>query len=126
MSTQTATLKLQAEIPLDKQVEQIIKSNRGIASNKNENVVYGPDPEGLKILPPNAKKRLEEGGVDLSKGYPERPSKDVPIFLDEGLAIRDDDYPYIERGKNADPEKKALFGAAKEVIHLTKHIEVVT
>lgn len=29
---------------------------------------------------------------------------------------------HIDPGTRADPEKKALFGAAKEVIHLTKHI----
>jgi alpha-ketoglutarate-dependent taurine dioxygenase len=29
---------------------------------------------------------------------------------------------YIERGAQADKEKKALFGAATKVIHLTKHI----
>jgi hypothetical protein len=29
---------------------------------------------------------------------------------------------YVERGANADKEKKALLGAATKVIHLTKHI----
>lgn len=37
-------------------------------------------------------------------------------------AIRNEVYPYVERGAKADPEKKALFGAAKEVINLTKHL----
>ncbi|GME91661.1 unnamed protein product [Ambrosiozyma monospora] len=62
-------------------------------------------------------------GVDISKGYPERPDiNKVPIFLDEAFAIRNEEYPYVERGKNADPEKKALFSACKDVIHLTKHV----
>jgi hypothetical protein len=29
---------------------------------------------------------------------------------------------YVDPGTRADPEKKALFGAATKVIHLTKHI----
>jgi len=37
-------------------------------------------------------------------------------------AIRDYDREYTDAGTRADPEKKALFGAAKEVKHLTSHI----
>ncbi|ODV94166.1 hypothetical protein PACTADRAFT_86385 [Pachysolen tannophilus NRRL Y-2460] len=81
------------------------------------------DPAGLKILPEAARKRFEESGVDVSKGYPERPDKSkVPVYVDEAFAVRNEDFPYIERGKYADPEKKALFAAAKEVKDLTKHI----
>lgn len=88
-----------------------------------EPLTTGPDPVGLEILPETARKRLEESGVDISQGYPARPSLDkIPLFLDEAYAVRAEDYPYIERGKNADPEKKALLSAAKDVIHLTKHI----
>jgi hypothetical protein len=35
---------------------------------------------------------------------------------------RDYDREHIDPGSRADPEKKALFGAAKEIIHLTAHI----
>ncbi|KAH3667527.1 hypothetical protein OGAPHI_003176 [Ogataea philodendri] len=122
--TSTSTLKLQA-IPIDKEIENIIRSSKDIAVGvgANDKIQFGPDPEGLKILPESSKKRLLDAGVDISEGYPWRPNKsDVPVFVDEAAAIRDDDYEYIERAKNADPEKKALLGAAKEVIHLTKHI----
>lgn len=74
-------------------------------------------------LPSTTRARLEKAGIDLSSGYPERPpTEDIRIFLDQAEAIRSTETPYIERGKNADPEKKALFGAAKEVRDLTKHI----
>ncbi|KAK6459594.1 uncharacterized protein RJT20DRAFT_149008 [Scheffersomyces xylosifermentans] len=81
------------------------------------------DTSALESLPEAARNRFERHNVDLSNGYPVKPPLDkIPKFVDEAYAIRDDIYPYIERGKNADPEKKALLGAAKEVIHLTKHI----
>lgn len=83
----------------------------------------GPQIEWLEKVPEPTRKRFEKYGIDLSKGYPIIPeNKDIPKFVDEAFEIRNSEYPYIERGKNADPEKKALFGAAKEVIDLTKHI----
>jgi len=36
--------------------------------------------------------------------------------------IRDYDGEHVDPGSRADPEKKALLSAAKEVIHLTSHI----
>ncbi|GMG21822.1 unnamed protein product [Ambrosiozyma monospora] len=125
MTTSTATLKLQSEIPLDQEIENIIRSSDKltIGTRKGTEILYGPDPRGLKILPQPTRERLEAAGIDISKGYPSVPDKsEVPIYLDEAFAIRNDDYPYVDRGKNADPEKKALLGAAKEVIHYTKHI----
>lgn len=71
-------------------------------------------------LPEPARKRLEKAGIDLSKGYPYRPAK--PVYLDDVYKIRDYDREHIDPGSRADPEKKALLGAAKEVIHLTSHI----
>ncbi|CUM67333.1 uncharacterized protein PRCAT00005026001 [Priceomyces carsonii] len=77
----------------------------------------------LEKLPEPARRRFDKYGIDLTKGYPIVPKyEDIPKFVDEAHAIRNQEYPYIERGKNADPEKKALFGAAKEVINLTKHV----
>lgn len=77
----------------------------------------------LDRLPEPARKRFEKYGIDLSNGYPIAPKfEDIPKFVDEAFEIRNKEFPYIERAKNADPEKKALFGAAKEVINLTKHI----
>ena len=71
-------------------------------------------------LPEPARERLEKAGIDLSAGYPYRPAK--PLYLDDVYKIRDYDREHIDPGSRADPEKKALFGAAKEVIHLTSHI----
>jgi len=71
-------------------------------------------------LPEPARKRLEKAGIDLSAGYPYRPAK--PLYLDDVYKIRDYDREHIDPGTRADPEKQALFSAAKEVIHLTSHI----
>lgn len=84
---------------------------------------FGTQASWIERLPEPARKRFERHGIDLSKGYPKVPEKkDIPTFVDQAFEIRNKEYPYIERGKNADPEKKALFGAAKEVRNLTKHI----
>jgi hypothetical protein len=45
-----------------------------------------------------------------------------PLYLDDVLKIRDYDREHVDAGSRADPEKKALLSAAKEVIHLTAHI----
>ena len=71
-------------------------------------------------LPQPARNRLEKAGIDLSNGYPYRPGK--PIYLDDVFDIRNVEREYIDAGSRADPKKKALLGAAKEVIHLTQHI----
>lgn len=71
-------------------------------------------------LPPASRKRLEKAGIDLSEGYPYRPSR--PLYLDDVYKIRDHDRAHVDPGTRADPEKKALLSAAKEVIHLTRHI----
>jgi Taurine catabolism dioxygenase TauD, TfdA family len=71
-------------------------------------------------LPPATRARLEKAGVDLSAGYPYRPAK--PLYLDDVYKIRNQDRGFTDAGTRADPDKKALLGAAKEVIHLTRHI----
>ncbi|KAJ4373704.1 hypothetical protein N0V86_007847 [Didymella sp. IMI 355093] len=71
-------------------------------------------------LPEPARRRLEKAGIDLSNGYPYRPAR--PLYLDDVYKIRDSDREYVDPGSRADPEKNALLGAAKEVIHLTAHI----
>jgi hypothetical protein len=71
-------------------------------------------------LPAPTRARLEKAGIDLSNGYPYRPAK--PLFLDDIYKIRNEDREYVDAGSRADPEKKALLSAAKEVIHLTSHI----
>lgn len=71
-------------------------------------------------LPASARARLEKAGIDLSGGYPYRPAR--PLYLDDAYNIRSADRPFVDPGSRADKEKKALLGAAKEVIHLTRHI----
>lgn len=115
------------EIPIDVQIEELIRNHKelNITRTRDSSLKFqgGGDKLGLELLPPSSRKRLEDGGIDLSLGYPEVPDRsEIPIFVDQAHAIRDTDVPYIERGANADPEKKALFGAAKEVINLTKNV----
>lgn len=71
-------------------------------------------------LPKTTLERLQKAEIDLSNGYPYRPSR--PLYLDDVYRIRDYDRKHVDPGSRADPEKKALLSAAKEVIHLTKHI----
>lgn len=71
-------------------------------------------------LPATARARLEKAGVDLSGGYPYRPAR--PLYLDDAYNIRSEDRLFVDAGSRADKEKKSLLGAAKEVIHLTRHI----
>lgn len=71
-------------------------------------------------LPSAARERLEKDGIDLSAGYPYRPSR--PLFIDDVYNVRNYDRPHIDPATRADPEKKALLSAAKQVIHLTRHI----
>ena len=71
-------------------------------------------------LPDSARERLERAEIDLSEGYPYRPSR--PLYLDDVYSVRDYDRPHIDPGSRADPEKKALLSAATEVIPLTRHI----
>ncbi|PLN86493.1 TauD-domain-containing protein [Aspergillus taichungensis] len=71
-------------------------------------------------LPAPTRKRLEKAGIDLSEGYPYRPSR--PLYLDDVYSIRDYDRPHIDPATRADPQKKALISAAEKVVDLTKHI----
>lgn len=71
-------------------------------------------------LPKVTRARLEASKIDLSKGYPYRPLR--PLYLQDVYNIRNTPREHTEAGARADPEKKALFSAAKEVIHLTSHI----
>ncbi|ODV93746.1 hypothetical protein PACTADRAFT_61193 [Pachysolen tannophilus NRRL Y-2460] len=97
------------------------------ASSSSSAHTTPPKPSGksggwAEALPEATRKRFAKYNIDLSRGYPERPAH-IPRYLEEAYKIRNDrPENYVERGKNADPEKKALFGAAKEVRDLTKHI----
>lgn len=92
-------------------------------SNFKVSVAGGFADSLIEELPGSTRARYEKHGIDLSRGYPQRPdTEDIPVFLDEAEKIRSVPHDFVDRGKFADPEKKALFGAAKEVRHLTKHI----
>lgn len=121
------TLLVVNDISLDEQVEGLIRNHKelNITRHRSDKLALssGPDPAGLKILPISSRQRLEEGGIDVSKGYPEVPDRSqIPVFIDQAFAIRDYDVPYTERGINADKSKKSLFGAATEIINLTKNV----
>ena len=113
-----------ADIPKDELEESIRKIQALSTTRIPTSSSKGGFSEGwIEGLPESARKRFEKYGIDLSKGYPEKPpTEDIPIFVEDATAFRNEEVEYIERAKNADPEKKALFGAAKEVRHLTKHI----
>lgn len=71
-------------------------------------------------LPAPARQRFERAGVDLSNGYPYTPLQ--PLYVQDVAQIRNEPRDYVDAGSRADPEKKALFNAAKQVIHLSNHI----
>ncbi|KAK3505358.1 hypothetical protein B0T13DRAFT_36617 [Neurospora crassa] len=71
-------------------------------------------------LPEPARQRLLKAGIDLSKGYPYRPS--VPLYLQDVYKIRDEERLYQDAGARADKSKKNLFSAATKVTDLTTHI----
>ena len=71
-------------------------------------------------LPKGTRARLEAAKIDLSNGYPYRPLK--PIYLQDIYKLRSEPRKHVDPGSRADPEKKALLSAAKEVIDLTTHI----
>jgi len=71
-------------------------------------------------LPDRTLTRLKKGGVDLSQGYPYRPS--VPLYLQDVYKIRNEPREYQDAGARADKSKKALLSAATKVTDLTTHI----
>jgi len=71
-------------------------------------------------LPDRTLTRLKKGGVDLSQGYPYRPS--VPLYLQDVYNIRNEPREYQDAGARADKSKKALLSAATKVTDLTTHI----
>jgi len=78
-------------------------------------------PETEAQLPPaRTQERYRKAGIDISKGYPYYPPK--PEFVQEVEALRTSLRDYVDPATRADPEKRALFGAAKEVRNLGVHI----
>lgn len=122
-----SSIQITRDPPVDQVIEDLVRKHKelNITRSRDEklNLVQGADVEGLKLLPASSKKRLEKDGIDLSRGYPEVPSREeIPVFVDQAHAIRDYDVEYIEPGANADPEKKSLFAAAEKVINLTAKV----
>lgn len=108
----------------DASLKEIRKLARNVGTGDLRSTAVGGFANSLaEHLPENTKVRFDKYGIDYSKGYPERPpTENIPIFLDEVKKLRSEPQHFVDRGLNADPQKKALFGAAKEVRHLTKHI----
>ncbi|KAH6896632.1 hypothetical protein B0T10DRAFT_535551 [Thelonectria olida] len=71
-------------------------------------------------IPGPARERLEQAGVDLSDGYPYRPSR--PLYLQDVYKIREQPRDYVDAGARADKSKKNLFAAATKVTDLTAYI----
>lgn len=71
-------------------------------------------------LPERTLARLKKAGVDLSNGYPYRPS--VPLYLQDVYKIRNEPREYHDAGARADKSKSALLSAATKVTDLTTHI----
>jgi len=80
----------------------------------------GSVKKDLSLPPAPARARLEKAGIDYKEGYPFYP--EPPKYKQDVAEIRAETRNYVDPGTRADPEKKALFGAAKEVKNLTRHI----
>lgn len=81
--------------------------------------VVEPKQDSL-ALPEATRSRLEKAGIDLSNGYPYRPSK--PLYLQDVYKIRAEDREYHDAGARADKSKKNLLAAATKVTDLTANI----
>jgi Taurine catabolism dioxygenase TauD, TfdA family len=71
-------------------------------------------------LPEATRARLTKAGIDLSNGYPYRPSR--PLYLQDVYDIRNVEREHIDAAARADKSKKNLFSAATKVTDLTTHI----
>lgn len=71
-------------------------------------------------LPESTAARLKKANINLSNGYPYRPSR--PLYLDDVYRIRSTERVHNDPGARADKEKKSLFSAATKVTDLTAYI----
>ncbi|KAI0128010.1 hypothetical protein BJ170DRAFT_723494 [Xylariales sp. AK1849] len=71
-------------------------------------------------LPEPTLARLKKAGIDLSNGYPYRPSR--PLYLDDVYKIRGEEWKHEDAGARADKSKSALLAAATKVTDLTSNI----
>ncbi|KAL0934062.1 Alpha-ketoglutarate-dependent sulfonate dioxygenase 5 [Colletotrichum truncatum] len=79
-----------------------------------------PERPAVPELPELSRKRLQAAGIDLTQAYPEHPKK--VLYLQDVYKLRGEDREYVDPASRADPEKRALFSAAKEVKDVTVHI----
>ncbi|KAK0637409.1 hypothetical protein B0T17DRAFT_456913, partial [Bombardia bombarda] len=86
-----------------------------------ESIVDTVEPKKDTLpIPEPTRQRLIKAGIDLSNGYPYRPSK--PLYLDDVYKIRGEEREYVDAGSRADKSKKNLLSAATKVTDLTAHI----
>ncbi|KAI5924145.1 taurine dioxygenase [Camillea tinctor] len=71
-------------------------------------------------LPEPTVLRLKKAGIDLSNGYPYRPSR--PLYLQDVYEIRNKEWVHNDAGARADKSKSALLSAATKVTDLTTYI----
>jgi hypothetical protein len=90
-----------------------------IAHSKADAVIPGE----VRLPPARTLERYRKAGIDISEGYPYFPPN-KPQFAQDVEQIRTTRNAYIDPATRADPEKKALFGAAKEVRNLGVHLGV--
>lgn len=87
----------------------------------DESIVdVAPPTKDTLGLPEPALNRLKKAGVDLSQGYPYRPSR--PLYLQDVYKIRGKEWEHKDAGARADKAKSALLSAATKVTDLTTHI----
>ncbi|QIW98659.1 hypothetical protein AMS68_004177 [Peltaster fructicola] len=87
----------------------------------HESIIDVAEPRKDSLgLPDGTLKRLNKAGIDLSQGYPYRPSR--PLYLQDVYSIRNEEREHVEPGARADKSKKSLFSAATKVTDLTTHI----
>lgn len=81
--------------------------------------VVQPKKDTLSIPAPT-RDRLTRAGIDVSSGYPYRPSR--PLYLQDVYKIRSTEWEHVDAGARADKSKKNLFAAAAKVTDLTTYI----
>lgn len=76
-----------------------------------------------KLPPPRTLERLRKAGIDICQGYPFYPV--APEFVQDVHKLRTEirgGKDYVDPATRADPNKRSLFAAAKEVNILTTNI----
>ncbi|KAI0146878.1 putative alpha-ketoglutarate-dependent sulfonate dioxygenase [Xylariaceae sp. FL1272] len=110
------------EEPVSNGATKGLKTHHGDTSKRTTEGVSNVGFErqfGDFTIPDLAMARMKKAGIDMSKGYPEYPPAN--ITLEDVQNLQPEPIDFVDRGSKADKEKKALFGAAKHVKHLSYH-----